>query len=79
MNFINERRHESHSVRRDIAEMKRWLIKPFREVIGNRVSDNYARNIYSKVFLKIAVSWILTTSKILVKTLAKLLENTYNK
>ena len=27
----------------------------FTEVTGNRVSDDYARNIYIKVFLKIAV------------------------
>ena len=31
----------------------------FSEVTGNRVSDHYARNIYIKVFLKVAVPWIL--------------------
>ena len=31
----------------------------FSEVIGNRVSDHDARNIYIKVFLKVAVPWIL--------------------
>ena len=36
------------------------------KVIGNRVSDHYARNIYLKVYLKIAVPWIILTSKILV-------------
>ena len=30
----------------------------FSEVIGNRVSDHDARNIYIKVFLKVAVPWI---------------------
>ena len=37
----------------------------FTEVAGNRVSDYYARNIYIKVSLEIAVPWILLTSKIL--------------
>ena len=31
----------------------------FTEVTGTRVSDHYSRNIYIKVFLKIAVLWIL--------------------
>ena len=31
---------------------------------SNRVSDHYVRNIYLNVFLKIAVPWILVTSKI---------------
>ena len=35
------------------------------EVTGNSVSDHYARNIYIKVFLKIASLWILERSKIL--------------
>ena len=37
----------------------------FTEVTGNRVGDHYARNIYIKVSLKVAVLWILLTSKIL--------------
>ena len=47
----------------------------FTEVTGNRVSDHYARNIYIKVSLKMVVSWILWTSKILTN----LFENNYNK
>ena len=37
----------------------------FAEVTGNRVGDNYARNIYIKVSIKIVVLCILLTSKIL--------------
>ena len=37
----------------------------FTEVTGNRVGDNYARNIYIKVSIKIVVLCILLTSKIL--------------
>ena len=37
----------------------------FTEVTGNRVGYNYARNIYIKVSIKIAVLCILLTSKIL--------------
>ena len=37
----------------------------FTEVTGNRVTDHYARNIYIKVSVKVAVLWILLTSKIL--------------
>ena len=43
----------------------------FTEVTGNRVSDHYARNIYIKVSLKIAVPWILLTSKILYQNISK--------
>ena len=35
------------------------------EVTGKRVGDHYARNIYIKVSLKIAVPWILLTLIIL--------------
>ena len=35
------------------------------EVTGHNVSDHYARNIYIKIFLKIASLWILERSKIL--------------
>ena len=35
----------------------------FTKVTGNRVSDHYARNIYLKKYLKVAVPWILLTSK----------------
>ena len=37
----------------------------FTDVTENRVSDHDARNIYIKVSPKIAVPWILLTSKIL--------------
>ena len=37
----------------------------FTRATRNRVSDPYARNIYIKVFLKIAVLFILVTLKIL--------------
>ena len=40
------------------------------------ISDHYARNIYIKVPLKIAVLWILLESKYCTKTLANLFENT---
>ena len=43
----------------------------FTEVTGNRVSDHYARNIYIKVSLKIAVLWILLTSKILYQNISR--------
>ena len=43
----------------------------FTEVTGNRVSDHYARNIYIKVSLKIAVLWILLTLKILYWNISK--------
>ena len=35
------------------------------KVTGNRIRDHYARNIYIKVFLKIAVLWILVILRIL--------------
>ena len=41
------------------------------EVTGNSVSDHYARNICIKVFLKIAVLWILVRSKILYLKISK--------
>ena len=37
----------------------------FTEVTGNRVGDNYARNIYIKVSIKITVLCILLAPKIL--------------
>ena len=43
----------------------------FTEVTGNRVSDHYARNIYIKVSLKIAVPWILLTPKVLYQNISK--------
>ena len=43
----------------------------FTEVTGNRLSDHYARNIFIKVPLKIAVSWILLRSKILYQNITK--------
>ena len=49
------------------------------EIIGNRVSDYYVRNIYIEVSLQIALLWILVPSNYLIKTLAKLFKNTYNK
>ena len=36
-----------------------------QKIIGNKVSDHDARIIYIKVSLKIAVPWILLTSKLL--------------
>ena len=69
-----------------VAASERWkFVKPiilrmnfFAQVTGSRVSDHYARNVYRKVFLKIAVLWMLVPSKILHKTINSL-ENTYNK
>ena len=46
------------------------------EVTGHKVSDHYARKIYIKICLKIAVPWILLTSKYFTKTLANQFENT---
>ena len=46
----------------------------FTEVTGNRLSDHYARNIYIKVSLKIAVPWILLTSKILYQNISKFVQ-----
>ena len=43
----------------------------FTEVTGNRVSDHFARNIYIKVSVEIAVSWILLTTKILHQNIIK--------
>ena len=40
------------------------------EVIGNSISDHYARNIYIKVFL-IAALWILVRSNILYYKISK--------
>ena len=56
-----------------VAASEKWtIVKPitlqrtfFTQVTGNRVSDHYARNIYVKVFLEIAVLWMLVPSKIL--------------
>ena len=41
------------------------------EVTGNSASDHYARNIYTKVFLEIAVLWILVRSRILNWNISK--------
>ena len=51
----------------------RWkIVKPitfqrnnFTEVTRNRVSDHYAKDICTKVSLKIAVPWTLLTSNII--------------
>ena len=56
-----------------MATSEKWkIVKPitlhrtfFTQVTGNRVSDHYARNVYIKVFLEIAVLWMLVPSKIL--------------
>ena len=45
--------------------------RSFTEVTGNRVSDHFARNIYIKVSVEIAVSWILLTTKILHQNIIK--------
>ena len=42
------------------------------EVTGSRESDNYARNVYIKVFLEVTVPWILVPSKILHQNTNKL-------
>ena len=41
------------------------------KVTGNSVSDHCTKNIYIKVFLKIANPWILVTSKILYLNITK--------
>ena len=46
------------SCKADNIPVKRFLT-------GNKVSDHYTRNIYTKVSLTVAVPWILLTSKIL--------------
>ena len=48
----------------------------FTEVTGNRVSDHYARNVYIKVFLKIAVPWRIIPS---IRNKIYSFENIYNK
>ena len=64
-----------------MAASERWkIVKPitlqrtfFAQVTGNRVSDPYVRNVYVKVFLSIAVLWMLVPSKI-----TNSFENTYS-
>ena len=54
------------------CERKISSYKPaFTEVTENRVNDHYPRNIYIKVSLKIAVPWILLTSKLLYQNISK--------
>ena len=69
-----------------VAASERWkIVKPitlqrnlFTKVTGNRVSDHYARNFYVKVFLQIAVLWMLCHQKYFIKT-TNSFENTYSK
>ena len=54
-----------------VAATERWKsIKPLQrifltQVTGNRVNDHYAGNVYIKVFLYIAILWMLVSPKIL--------------
>ena len=62
-----------------LAASKRWKIVKlitlqinlFTKVTGNRVSNYCARNVCKKVFLKIAVPWLLMPSKILHQSINK--------
>ena len=56
-----------------------WRETFFTEVTGNKASDHYLRNIYIKVFLRIAVPWILVILKIFINKLVYSFENTCNK
>ena len=46
----------------------------FTGVTGNRVSDHYARIVYIKVFLEIAVPWMLMPSEILYQNVIKFVQ-----
>ena len=61
-----------YSGRRNIVELKHDWENLTREATGSRVSDYYVGNICLKVFLKIAVPWILATSKVPYKNISKI-------
>ena len=61
---------------------RKKIVKPitlqrnFLEVTGSRVSYHYARNIYIKVFIEIAIPWMLVQSKMFNLFEINLFENT---
>ena len=61
---------------------RKKIVKPitlqrnFLEVTGSRVSYPYARNIYIKVFIEIAIPWMLVQSKMFNLFEINLFENT---
>ena len=73
MNFAKFPRAPFFNRTPPVAASEKWTtVKPialqrtfFTQVTGNWVSDHYARNVYIKIFLEIAVLWMLVPSKIL--------------
>ena len=63
--FSNRTPPVAASVRWKTVKLITLQINFFTEVAGNRVSDHYARKVYIKVFLEVAVLWMLVPSKIL--------------
>ena len=74
--FLNEVNKKS-SIKEDTRKMENWKSDNIPEkrflqkLLEIRVIDHYARNIYIKVSLKVAVPWVLLTSKILLENISK--------